>query len=214
MSNNRKEEILLATLELASEKGLGSVSLNMIADKVGIRKPSLYNHFSSKEELVEALYQFLREQAKKKSVSQMVDYSSFFAGKTALEILQQTVGGYLKINQQGPMLMFYKVIYSERAITPMAAKIMKEETDKMILATKQMFYAMEIHKILHFQNPEMSALSFAMTVHGLMDYMLDQCNGDVPTAEPSPALLNDYLEWFCKENAVDKESEIEKGKGI
>lgn len=54
MSNNRKEEILLATLELASEKGLGSVSLNMIADKVGIRKPSLYNHFSSKEELVEA----------------------------------------------------------------------------------------------------------------------------------------------------------------
>ena len=67
MSNNRKEEILLATLELASEKGLGSVSLNMIADKVGIRKPSLYNHFSSKEELVEALYQFLREQAKKKS---------------------------------------------------------------------------------------------------------------------------------------------------
>jgi len=48
----------------------------------------------------------------------------------------------------------------------------------------------------------------------LMDYMLDQCNGDVPTAEPSPALLNDYLEWFCKENAVDKESEIEKGKGI
>lgn len=112
------------------------------------------------------------------------------------------------------MLMFYKVIYSERAITPMAAKIMKEETDKMILATKQMFYAMEVHKILHFQNPDMSALSFAMTVHGLMDYMLDQSNGEAPTAESSPALLNDYLEWFCKENAIEKKSEKETGNGI
>lgn len=35
---NRKEEIIMATLELAAEKGLGSVSMNMIADKVGIKK--------------------------------------------------------------------------------------------------------------------------------------------------------------------------------
>ena len=36
---NRKEEIIMATLELAAEKGLGSVSVNMIAVKVGIKKP-------------------------------------------------------------------------------------------------------------------------------------------------------------------------------
>ena len=55
---NRKEEIIMATLELAAEKGLGSVSMNMIADKVGIKKPSLYNHFVSKEEIVQAMYDF------------------------------------------------------------------------------------------------------------------------------------------------------------
>ena len=43
----------------------------------------------------------------------------------------------------------------------------------MIIATKQLFYAMEVHKLLHFQNADMSAVSFAMTVHGLMDYELD-----------------------------------------
>ena len=84
MSSNRREEILLATLELASEKGLGNVSLNMIADRIGIRKPSLYNHFASKEELVEAMYQFLREKAKEQSAAGVVDYSAFFAGKSAL----------------------------------------------------------------------------------------------------------------------------------
>ena len=61
---NRKEEIIYATLELASEYGLKSVSLSQIADKVGIKKPSLYNHFKSKEELVTSMYTFLREKAK------------------------------------------------------------------------------------------------------------------------------------------------------
>ena len=76
-----------------------------------------------------------------------------------------------------------------------------EETDKMIIATKQLFYAMEVHKLLHFTNPDMSAVSFAMTIHGLMDYELDQSNGKC-SYETDKNLLNDYLKWFCEENAV------------
>ena len=57
-----------------------------------------------------------------------------------------------------------------------------EEIEKMIIAIKQLFYAMEVHKLQHFQNADMSVLSFAMTVHGLMDYELDlrsgECGGD------------------------------------
>ena len=103
------------------------------------------------------------------------------------------------------MMMFYKVIYSERAINPMAARIMGEETERMVLATKQLFYAMEVHRILHFENPDVSALSFAMTVHGLMDYMLDMSWGAKDPKEPDVSQMNEYLEWFCKENAVKKE---------
>ena len=83
----------------------------------------------------------------------------------------------------------------------MAAKIVAEETDKMIIATKQLFYAMEVHKLLHFTNPDMSAVSFAMTVHGLMDYELDQSNVK-RNYETDKNLLDDYLKWFCEENAV------------
>ena len=72
------------------------------------------------------------------------------------------------MNHQEQMLTFYKVIYSERSIQPMAAKIIAEETERMIITTKQLFYAMEVHKLLHFENTDMSALSFAMTVHGLL----------------------------------------------
>lgn len=201
MSMNRKEEIVLITLELAAEKGLANVSMSMIADKIGIKKPSLYKHFASKEEIVEAMYEYLRRQAKEKANIKPIDYSTFFAGKTVYEILQSVVRGYIQMNHQEKILNFYKVIYSERSLNPMAAKIVAEETDKMMIATKQLFYAMEVHKLLHFTNPDMSAVSFAMTVHGLMDYELDQSNGKC-SYETDKNLLNDYLKWFCEENAV------------
>ena len=140
MSDARKKEIIMATLELAANKGLGNVSMNMIADKVGIKKTSLYNHFASKEELVEAMYQFLREEAKKNANVGAIYYTVIFAGKSALEILRMMVGGYFHMNQQEHMLNFYKVIYFERSIQPMSAKILAEETEKMIIATKQLLY--------------------------------------------------------------------------
>ena len=100
------------------------------------------------------------------------------------------------------LLTFYKVIYSERSLQPMAARIVAEETERMIIATKQLFYAMEVHKLLHFENADMSALSFAMTIHGLMDYELDQKYGYGKEEHTENNLINDYLSWFCKENSV------------
>ncbi len=104
------------------------------------------------------MYQFLREQSKKNANIKPVDFSQLFQGKTAYEVLQ----GYVNMNHQEKLLTFYKVIYSERSIQPMAARIVAEETERMIIATKQLFYAMVIHKLLHFENADMSAVSFAM----------------------------------------------------
>ena len=200
MGTNRKEEIILTTLELAAEKGLAGVSMSMIADKIGIKKPSLYKHFSSKDEIVEAMYQFLRDKSKENANIKPVDYSLRFSEKTAYEVLKGVMQGYINMNQQEQMLTFYKVIYSERSIQPMAARIVAEETERMIIATKQLFYAMEVHKLLHFENADMSAVSFAMTVHGLMDYELDQKYG---YDEAPKNLLDEYLKWFCEQNYVE-----------
>ena len=75
------------------------------------------------------MYQFLREEAKKNANIGAIDYTTIFADKSALEILRMMVGGYFNMNQQEHMLNFYKVIYSERSLNPMAARIVAEETD-------------------------------------------------------------------------------------
>ena len=51
-----KQKILSAALELFSICGYDAVSVGQIAKTVGIKAPSLYNHFSSKRAIFDALF--------------------------------------------------------------------------------------------------------------------------------------------------------------
>ena len=50
-----KQRILEKSLELFSTKGYDSVSVGEIAKAVGIKAPSLYNHFPSKQAIFDAI---------------------------------------------------------------------------------------------------------------------------------------------------------------
>ena len=66
--NNTKQEILDTALELFSVQGFEATSISQIADAVGIRKASVYSHFGSKQELLEALQEQVLENYQKHSV--------------------------------------------------------------------------------------------------------------------------------------------------
>jgi AcrR family transcriptional regulator len=55
------ERILDAAEDLFAEKGYSATSLGDVADRVGIRSPSLYNHFRNKEALYRAVLDRLLE---------------------------------------------------------------------------------------------------------------------------------------------------------
>ena len=190
----RKEEILLVTLELAAENGLSNVSMAQIAEKIGIRKPSLYNHFKSKDEIIAEMYRYFRDKSKEALSTADIDYGELVKEKTMEEALSEAVSNYIKMNSGENMLLFYKVMYSERAFNPDAAKIIAEETRRMIIATKNLFYALQAHGKIKVDGVDMAATSFALTIHGLMDYQLDcSCSG----ASISQDMINEYIKWFC-----------------
>ena len=203
---NRKEEIIKVTLELASKKGLDNVSMSQIASKLGIKKPSLYNHFHSKDEIIEEMYNYLRNQAKAQMEIRDIDYGKFVKDKTLEEVLSETVQNYYQMNMQNDMLSFYKIIYSTRTTNPMAAQIMCEETNKMILETKKLFYALYVHKKIKVKDIDQAALSFAMTIHSLMDYQLDMIGAG---NEFNIDFLNDYIHWFSNEFGGQNEKNID-----
>lgn len=204
---NRKEEIILVTLELAAANGLSNVSMAQIAEKMGIQKPSLYNHFRSKEDIIAAMYQYLREKSKEQLSLADIDYGEFIKDKSLEEALTQTVSNYSSMSTQGKMFSFYKVIYSERAVNPTAARIMAEETKRMISTTKNLFYALQVHKKICIRDIDIAAASFALTVHAIMDYQLDcACSGE-PVSED---MIQDYIKWFCEQfGEVDNEKNID-----
>lgn len=190
---SRKEEIICATLELASEYGLKSLSMNQIAEKVGIKKPSLYNHFKSKEVLIKEMYQFLRDKSKENISFNNIDY---IESKSAKEVLFQSVMNYKKMVTDERMVKFYKVIYSERSINLEATQILVDETNKMIEATKGLFNVLQENKKLYFENIDIAATSFAMTIHSLIDYEFDCININ---KKFDKKMIQNYIEWFCNQ---------------
>ena len=56
---NTKEKIFDVSLDLFSKKGYDSVSLREIAEEVGIKKSSIYSHYSSKESILTDIFEYL-----------------------------------------------------------------------------------------------------------------------------------------------------------
>ena len=192
---DRKKDIINATLELAAENGLGTVSMQQIADKVGITKASLYNHYSSRNRIVEAMYDLLREESKKRAGIGEVDYDELSDGSTLRDILSGAVENYRRITTDPKMFLFYKVIMSERSINPSAAEIMVKETKTMINATKTLFYALQVKGIADFGNVDSAAVSFAMGIHALLDYECDLNHAGLSKDEN---MMQDFINEFCR----------------
>lgn len=199
---DRKSEIIKATLELASEYGLAAVSMNQIAEKLGISKPALYKHFESREEIIKTMYSFLREQAKQSITAGEMNLD-LLSDKVPLEkILTQMVNAYRNICTNPEMFQFYKIIMSQRTIDIAATEIMVMETKAMIDATKKLFYALQVKGLADFPDADTAALSFAMSVHSIIDLECDlnqlkNANNDAGKSIDKNMMKN-FISEFCR----------------
>ena len=62
-----KKKILDVALTLFSEKGYGNVYVGQIAEGVGIKAPSLYKHYKSKQDIFNAILDEMRERYNQKA---------------------------------------------------------------------------------------------------------------------------------------------------
>jgi AcrR family transcriptional regulator len=61
MALSTKEKIFYTSLDLFSQKGFSGVSIREITREVGIKESSLYNHFRNKDEILESILSYFRE---------------------------------------------------------------------------------------------------------------------------------------------------------
>lgn len=202
----RREQILNATLELAAQYGLRSVTLAQIAERVGMKKPSLYNHFKSKDDIVRETYRYVREQARARSKMPDADVATFIEGKSLEQILLALVDQYCSLVLDEDLFRLFVVLYAERSTSSDAARILLEETNHMVQQVTTLFRALAEVDKLQCDDLDMAALSFAMTVHGLVDYQLDELRAK--DAEPRDDLATfaqakAYVSWFARQMEVN-----------
>ena len=56
-----KDRILLAALDLFSERGYDEASIDLIAEVVGIKAPSIYAHYKDKGDILDSLIAMMEQ---------------------------------------------------------------------------------------------------------------------------------------------------------
>lgn len=103
----KKDEILNKALGLFANQGYFGTSMDDIAKAVGIKKASLYSHFSGKESIFTAVFNYILE-----------DYCSFLDNLTACseetnypEKLASIFSGYVKNCKDNSKMVFWDRYY-------------------------------------------------------------------------------------------------------
>lgn len=86
-----KEKILRESLKLFAMKGFNEISLNELAENVGIKAPSLYKHYKSKQDIFSHCIEYFRCQLEEKrenlSLPKNGENSKVYADKSREEII-------------------------------------------------------------------------------------------------------------------------------
>ena len=84
----RKQETLEVALRLLMERGYANLNMDELADEVGISKPTLYQYFNSKDELMAQVFVHMLEHIE--------DHFEETSEKTPIEQLEQFLRSMLK----------------------------------------------------------------------------------------------------------------------
>ncbi len=140
---NTKREILNASLDLFSVQGFEATSISQIADKVGIRKASLYSHFESKQAILDALVKDILEEYAKHSV----------IAKTGKENSSD-------VGDDGTLT-------PDKAVETVKGQIYYIIHDPYISKARKMLV------IEQFQNPELAKLQTKQNYSGVLEYFTE-----------------------------------------
>ena len=121
-----KENVIKSLLDTAFYKSAGGTSLSDIAESLGIKKASLYNHFESRNDIIEQTTSSCDEYLK--SISFIPAEIESVAKKYPVEtVLKGIVSRYVKMHEKAPLFQIYTFVESQKYFDIKTAHIIKEQ---------------------------------------------------------------------------------------
>lgn len=196
-----KAKILEKALELFSENGYDAVSVDQIAKAVGIKAPSLYNHFPGKRAIFDAIVE--------KTARQYEDYTDEI--NIHVQALSQDLGLFSEISEEhlaGKMRQIFDFSLHNRAIrqfrrmmtieqfrSPELSALYSERyVDRLIAYHAGIFRYLTQNGELCAEDPEQLALMYVSPVLTLLGI----CDREPQREEECVARLEKHVRLFYR----------------
>ena len=196
-----KAKILEKALELFSENGYDAVSVDQIAKAVGIKAPSLYNHFPGKRAIFDAIVE--------KTARQYEDYTDEI--NIHVQALSQDLGLFSKISEEHlaekmrqifdfslhnrDIRQFRRMLTIEQFRSPELSALYSERyVDRMIAYHAGIFRYLAQNGELCAEDPEQLALMYVAPVLTLLGI----CDREPQREEECVARLEKHVRLFYR----------------
>ena len=140
--NISQEKIIQAFIASAFEKSAGGTSLADISESLEIKKASLYNHFSSRDEMYTAAVDFCGKEIRSVHYIQEKTIESVKNAKTSLTALfKRLTTRFFELYENEPLFEMYVFISTEKYFNLNALKITEDEQEIFCDEIKQILQA-------------------------------------------------------------------------
>lgn len=179
----RRDQILMAALELFSEKGYQNTSISDIANKASVSKGLLYNYFVGKEELLNAVVLFAF-----KETTEVADNLYDTNTKSPKQVFTTLLDEYfVMLKEQQDLIKLTLSLAVQVSAMPSVHDTIKMVYNNLIEQLEAVFIS------LGYKNPKKEAMLLGAIVDGIaIQYMLDTEN--YPVDEMKKLILKKYIE--------------------
>ncbi|MCR4578859.1 MAG: TetR/AcrR family transcriptional regulator [Treponema sp.] len=162
--NISQEKIIQAFVASAFEKSAGATSLADISENLEIKKASLYNHFSSRDEMYVAAVEYCGKEIASIHFLQEKSLESAKNAKTSLtSVFKKLTTRFFELYGNEPLFEMYVFIHTEQYFNYAALKVVEKEEESFTDEVKQLLQAfMAAEKIEKKSDRELKDLASAL----------------------------------------------------
>ena len=210
-----KQKILNEALTLFAEKGYSAVYVGEIADAVGIKTPSLYKHYKSKQDIFNSCVEVFAERMEN------IRNNMQLPGSKTASFSYETIAEEHLIEVANALFMFYlqdnvaakfrKMLMIERYHNPEINRLFEDLfITEAIDHEKEIFSKLIDAKVIKGENPHIIALRFYTPIFYLLQ-KYDMRPNEIEEAKHELALV---VQEFCKTyKGARNDNEKDNGKG-
>jgi len=195
-----KAQILDAALDLFSVQGYEATSIAQLAEAVGIRKASLYGHFTNKQDILDTLLQDTMEEFNRRSIFVHADWDdpAFTADKHNLSVdaVCQMVQGQISFITRDPRISkIRKLLTIEQFRNPELKTLQTEQSYELILRYNTGLMRHLIREgVLRDEDAEIMAAQFAWPISMWMSL----CDREPEREAEAMTLLERHVRQFFR----------------